>query len=361
MRLVLRPIQTIFSPEKPVVRDYFDERGVLLLSKGQNPRALAGTLNSQPVYTLHYELPKYTNSGLTPPVCPTDVIISERICPWIQKIYVQAELIETSLFASGILFIDQLMQELEAHPLASGDFDTFRNYDRCTYVHSIGVALLAYAIGTVMKYTGENLRCLVLGALLHDIGKLTIPLSILNKPKALNEGEYRLIKTHPTRGVQYSSDFFLPRSVLTTILEHHERWDGSGYPYGISKNAIHPNSQIVAVADVFDALITDRPYRPGIPPYHAIEMLIQGSETNFSPDVITAFLHMIQIYPENSLVTLNTGESGIVIAYSLPQPTRPVIRILYDASGKPIERDQIIDLNFDTQHYIDSVQYAWVS
>lgn len=361
MRLVLRPIQAVFSPEKPVVRDYFDERGVLLLSKGQNPRALADTLNSQLVYTLHYELPKNHNSEFTSPVFLTDSIISERIYPWIQRIYVQAELIETSLFSSGILFIDQLMQEFEAHPLISKDFDTLRSYDRCTYVHSISVGLLSYAIGTVMKYTGENLRRLVLGALLHDIGKLTIPLSILNKPMALNEEEYRLIQTHPTRGVQYSSEFFLPRSVLTTILEHHERWNGSGYPHGLCKNAIHPYSQIVAVADVFDALITDRPYRPGIPPYHAIEMLIQGSATNFSPDVITAFLHMIQIYPENSLVTLNTGESGIVIEYSLPLPTRPIIRILYDASGKPVESEQIVDLNLDTEHYIDSVRYAWVS
>lgn len=361
MRLVLRPVQTIFSPEKPVIRDYFDEKGVLLLSKGQNPRSLADTLNSRQVYTLHYELTNNLDPVSSYDICPKNLVASERIYPWIQKIYVQAELIEAGLFSSGILFVNQLIQELEEHPLIAGDLEALRSYDKYTYMHSINVSLLSYAIGTVMKYTGEKLRHLVIGALLHDIGKLTVPVSIINKPMALSDEEYHIMQTHPTRGVQRSSDFFLPRSVLTAILEHHERWNGSGYPYGLCKNAIHPYSQIVAVADVFDALITDRPYRPGIPPYHAIEMLLKGSGTNFSPDVITAFLDMIQIYPENSLVTLNSGESGIVIEYSLPHPTRPIIRILYDSSGRPVEREQVIDLNQDPQHYIDVVHYAWVS
>lgn len=90
-------------------------------------------------------------------------------------------------------------------------------------------------------------------------------------------------------------------------------------------------------------------------------MLLNGSGTNFSPDVITAFLQTIQIYPENSLVTLNSGESGIVIGYSLPYPTRPIIRILYDANGEAVESEQIIDLILDTHRYIDAVKYAWVS
>lgn len=360
MRLVLRPVQTIFTYEKPAIRDYFDEKGVLLLSKGQNPRALADTLNSRLVYTLHYEFTKTLEPVSSFSCYPKDLIISELICPWIQRIYFQAKLIESSLFINGILFVNRLIQELEAHPLIAADFEALRNYDNYTYTHSIDVALLSYAIGTVMKYTGGKLRCLVLGGLLHDIGKLTIPVSIINKPMALSDEEYRVVQTHPTRGVQRSSDFFLPRSVLAAILEHHERWNGCGYPHGLYKDAIHPYSQIVAVADVFDALITDRPYRPGIPPYHAIEMLLKGSGTNFSPEVITAFLQTIQIYPENSLVTLNSGESGIVIGYSLPHPTRPTIRILYDASGKAVESERIIDLIQDPQHYIDTVLYAWV-
>lgn len=361
MRLVLKPVQTVFMFEEPASRDFFDEKGVLLLSKGQLPHTLADTLNSRRVYTLHYELSENPISSSSPTFCPKDLIISERICPSIQRIYIQAELIEPSLFARGILFVDQIIQEIESHPLIAADFVALHHYDDYTYLHSINVALLSYAIGTFMKYTGETLRLLVLGALLHDVGKLTIPVSIINKPLALSDEEYRVVQTHPTRGVQWSADLFLPRSVLTVILEHHERWNGSGYPHGLRKDAIHPYSRIVAVADVFDALITDRPYRPGIPPYHAAEMLIQGSEINFSPEVITAFLQAIQIYPEHSLVTLNSGESGIVIGYSLPHPTRPTIRIVYDASGKSVESEQILDLNQNPQHYIEAVQYSWVS
>lgn len=361
MRLVLKPVKTYFLQGKPAVRDYFDDKGILILSKGQMiTHTLAADLNSRVVFTLHCEWPDLPMDPSPSPCCPKYQIISNRVCPWVQPIYIKAGLLEPILFSNAVLFIDRIIQDLEIHPIIAADFEALRSYDNYTYMHSINVALLSYAIGTIMKLEGEKLRRLVLGALLHDIGKLTIPVSIINKPTALSDEEYYLVKTHPSRGFQRSSDFFLPRSVLATILEHHERWDGSGYPKGISQEQIHPYAQIVAVADVFDALIADRPYRPGFPPYHAIEMVLKGSERDFNPEVIHAFLHAIQIYPENSLVTLNSGESGVVIGHSFPHPTRPVIRILFDANGNPVEHEKIIDLIKDPKHFIHTVQYDCV-
>jgi putative nucleotidyltransferase with HDIG domain len=361
MRLVLRPVQTSFSYSKRAVQDYFDEKGGLLLAKGQAPRKLTKDLNSRLVYSLHYEWSETSDTDILDTSCPKDRIISDRICPWIHPIYLKAGLLDPSLLKRGILFIDNLLQELETHRVIAEDFESLKKHDNYTYMHSVNVALLAYALGTVLKYEGEKLRRLVLGALLHDIGKLTIPVSIINKPVPLSDAEYTLIQHHSTRGFQRSSEFFLPRSVLAVILEHHERWNGSGYPRGLCKNNIHPYAQIVAVADVLDALIADRPYRPGLPPYHAIEMILKLSGTEFSPEVIKALLNAIKLYPENSLVTLNSGESGIVISFSYPQPTRPVIRILFDANGNPVSSEQIIDLCNDSQHYIDTVNYDWVS
>jgi len=364
MRLVLKPVQTEFTPENPAKRDYFDEKGVLLLSKGQIPHALADILNSQQVYSLHYELspnqevhfPNSPNSGYL-----KHTTVAERVCPWVQQIYIQAELIDSCLFANGILFLDQLIEELEAHPLIAAELEALRDYDQYTYMHSISVALLSYTIASVIGYSREKLKALVLGALLHDIGKLTIPVAILNKPVSLSDEEYRVVQSHPTRGVQRSSDFLLPRDTLSAIMEHHERWNGCGYPHRLFKDEIHPYSRIIAVADVFDALITDRPYRPGIPPYHAIEMMIKEAGNNFSPEIIHAFLQTIQIYPANSLVTLDNGESGVVMEYFLPHPTRPIVRILFDSEGRPLENERIVNLIQDPDHYIDTVKYAWVS
>lgn len=360
MRVILKPVKTHFIYDKPALRDFFDEKGVLILSKGQMiPHALANALNSRDVYSLRYEW--YDGSSGDPsPCCPKNQIISERVCPWVQEIYVKADLLEPYLFSRGVLFIDHLIKDLEVHPVIEADFNALRNYDDYTYRHSINVALLSFAIGKEMGFKGEKLRRLVLGALLHDIGKLTLPVSIINKPSSLSDEEYHVVRSHPMRGFQKSSEFFLPRSVLAVILEHHERWNGSGYPKGLSKEEMHPYAQIVAVADVFDALIADRPYRLGLPPYHALEMILKGSGTEFSPEVISAFLHAIQIYPENSLVTLNSGESGTVIGYSFPHPTRPLIQVFYDSRGNPVKNMQIIDLIEDTDHYIQTVQYDWV-
>jgi putative nucleotidyltransferase with HDIG domain len=354
MRLVLKPVKTSFMVGKPAIRDYFDEKGVLLLSKGQDPQNSTRTLNSRHLYSLHYEWHEPRNASSSS-CCPKNLITSKRIGPYVQRTYIQVELFEPSLFSQGALFIDRIIQDLESHPVIAQDFDALRSYDNYTYMHSINVALLAYAMGTVMNYKGEKLRRLVLGALLHDIGKLSIPVSIINKPMALSA-----VQNHPNRGFQRSTDLFLPRSVIATILEHHERWNGCGYPRGLIAEDIHPYAQIVAVADVFDALVSDRPYRPGLPPYHAIEIILNGLEKDFSPDVVTAFLKVIRIYPKNTRVTLNTGESGVVIKYPTFYPTRPLVRILNDANGNPVESEQTINLFGDSQHYIQTVKYDWV-
>lgn len=365
MRVFLKPVKTHFISGKPALRDFFDEKGVLLLSKGQMiPRPLAKALNSRNVYSLRYEWCDPSEETLCdssdgPSTCPKTNIVSDRVCPWIHPILSKANLIEPSLLSSGVLFIDQLVRDFEVHPGLAADFKALQSYDNYTYSHSINVALLTFAIAKIINYQGEKLKRLVLGALLHDIGKLTIPISIIDKPSTLSDEEMHVVQTHPTRGFQRSSDFFLPRSVLAVILEHHERWNGLGYPKGLSKGAIHPYAQIVAVADVFDALIGDRPYRLALPPYHALEMIIKQAGTDFSPEVIDAFLRAVQIYPKNSLVTLNSGESGIVIDYSRPYPTRPVVKLLFDADGRMLEKERVIDLIQDSHHYVQTVMYNW--
>ena len=184
-----------------------------------------------------------------------------------------------------------------------------------------------------------------------------IPSSILNKPSGLTPEEFEIVKRHPIQGQHLIQNVGVPSEVLLSIGQHHERWNGQGYPARLMKCGIHPSAQIVAVADVFNALTADRPYRKGLPPYHALEMIIAGSGTDFAPDVVQAFRCSLLLYPENSIVTLNTGEIGIVITVQSNNPTRPLIRILFDEKGNYINDYKVVDLLQDLTSFIIEVEF----
>ncbi|WP_425806306.1 HD-GYP domain-containing protein [Desulfitobacterium sp. Sab5] len=357
MQFVLKPVNHRFKGGEFASQDYFDHQGNLLVGKGQvvTP-SLASYFNRQPVNSLYYEWPDAANPITEHP--DSSILINyPRISPWLSRIFLEMDLFKPQLMLKAISFIDTLLEHLFVHPGISSDFKLLYTSDSVTYRHSINVAFLSFMIGKEFNYKGEKLRRLVFGALLHDIGKLNLPDKILNKPEALTLEEFKIIQSHPTLGVQRTTGLILPESVISTILQHHERWNGTGYPQGLANHEISPSAQIVAVADVYEALITDRPYHAGLPPYHAIEILLKGSETHFSPEVIETFLHTIQFYPADSLVTLNSGETGIVLHYSYPNLTRPRIRIIMDAGGIPVEREWIVDLLQDNSRYILSVKY----
>lgn len=115
--------------------------------------------------------------------------------------------------------------------------------------------------------------------------------------------------------------------------------------------------QIVAVADVYEALTADRPYRKGLPPYHALEMIIASSGKDFNPKVVQAFRESLILYPENAMVALNTGEVGVVVAVPIQMPTRPLVRILFDSNGRFLNREIYIDLLQDLTRFISRVEF----
>ncbi|AHF08111.1 HD-GYP domain-containing protein [Desulfitobacterium metallireducens] len=359
MQFVLKPVYHRFEVGEFASQDYFDSRGALLLGKAQQVTpSLASFLNCQTVNTLHCEC-EFSNT------IPSDLHASTllrfpRTVPWLQRVYFETNLLKPELLFEAVHYVDQLVAHLSLHPFISSDLEFLQTSDKVTYKHSVNVALISYIIGKSMNFKGEKLRRLVLGALMHDIGKLEIPNEILNKPGALTEEEYEIMQTHPAKGVARSSDLLLPDSVLSAILQHHERWNGSGYPQGLVGQEILLSAQIMAVADVFDALITDRPYHAAIPPYHALEILLKSSGTEFSPEVLQALLCMIQLYPAGSVVTLNSGEVGIVLRFSYRNLTQPKIQVLSDAFGNPLETERIIDLSEDSSHYIQSFQHRRV-
>jgi putative nucleotidyltransferase with HDIG domain len=162
--------------------------------------------------------------------------------------------------------------------------------DPSTRGHSARVSALAVVIARRLGWKGARLSALRLGGLLHDVGKLNVDGAVLRKTGPLDEREYREIKRHPLAGARLIRGFEALRPALPYILFHHERWDGSGYPSGRSREQIPIGARIVAVADAFDAMTSPRPYRPALRLSQALAEVAGGAGTQFDPSVVRAFL-----------------------------------------------------------------------
>lgn len=212
-----------------------------------------------------------------------------------------------------------------------------RSFDSYTYSHSINVAVLSIIIGITLNYGKDDLIKLGIGALLHDIGKVFISKDILNKEGPLTSSEYDIIKKHRQLGYDYVVEKYLvPVLSRVTIADHHERYDGSGYPRGKKKSEISFFGKITAVADVYDALISERPYRKALSPSNAMEYMMAGSGTLFDPDIIRVFTRKIAPYPVGTTILLSNGWTGIILENFESFCLRPRIRI-FQKAGKYVE------------------------
>ncbi|MTI65272.1 MAG: HD-GYP domain-containing protein [Firmicutes bacterium] len=204
-----------------------------------------------------------------------------------------------------------------------------KNYDDYTYQHCINVAVLSMVAGIELNLSNKELKDLSLGAMLHDIGKTFIPKEILNKDGKLSDKEFDIMKKHSLLGYEYLKDCsWLSSAVKIIALQHHEKVNGSGYPKGLKGKKIYKLAKIVSVADVYDALTSNRPYRKPIAPNEALEYLYANGGEHFDYDIVKTFSKKIIPYPVGSLVTLSNGETAVVKKVTKEFSLRPIITIL---------------------------------
>lgn len=186
-----------------------------------------------------------------------------------------------------------------------------RAHNPYTFRHSLNVAIISGLIGKWLGYTGETLKDLILAGLFHDIGKILIPLEILNKSGKLTAKEMDVVKKHSSHGYDFvkglkeTSD-----EVKISILQNHERLDGSGYPFGLFKDKISVFARIIAIADVYDAMTSERVYRRKLSPFSAVETIVGDMYDKLDPDICIIFLARIQDYLTSSSVLLNNGQDA---------------------------------------------------
>lgn len=228
-----------------------------------------------------------------------------------------------------------------------------KNHDEYTFTHSINVCLYSISTAMVLLYDEQMLMELGIGAILHDIGKLRIPKSILAKPGSLTVEEFNDIKKHSTFGYEMLSDWKYNKiSPANIALKHHERCDGTGYPNQLTFGDIDESVRIVMIADVYDALTSNRVYRQKQSPDVVMSYINDLGVNQFDKSIVNSFKKCISIYPVGTGIILNTGEKALVLKVNMDMPTRPVIRLLYDSDGTKIDEYKEKDLTKEWDIFI---------
>jgi HD-GYP domain-containing protein (c-di-GMP phosphodiesterase class II) len=211
----------------------------------------------------------------------------------------------------------------------------------------INIAILSVVIGTTLRLPPYRLAYLSSGALLHDAGMLRIPESILKKKGGLTEEEIQKIRAHPLLSYRIiTKELLYPDDVGLIGLQHHERWDGEGYPRKNSSGDIDALARIVSVADAFEAMVSIKPYRNSMIGYAAMKNLLSDNSRRFDPDILKAFIKSMGIYPLGSTVLLNNAAIARVIETHADSPLRPKLRLIVDEFGNRSEGEtgEIVDL-----------------
>ena len=209
------------------------------------------------------------------------------------------------------------------------DLTDLRSFDGYTYAHSVNVAVLSCIIGFGMNLKDDALEQLVMAGLLHDLGKLVIPQEILNKKGRLTPDEYEVMKTHSTLSYEIIKERWdISAQVKAAVLYHHENVDGSGYPDGIEFENMTIFTKILHVADVYDALVSKRPYKAPYSPYEACEYLMGAGGIMFDPKVVEALLLYVPFYPKGTQVKLSDGRDAIIVENSGKRNLRPLLRLM---------------------------------
>jgi len=219
-----------------------------------------------------------------------------------------------------------------------------RNYDNYTFTHMVNVSILTMGQARGLGIDGPLLREFGVAALMHDIGKVRTPLEILNKPDRLNEHEFAIMRRHVVDGAEIlrmTPD--VPALAPVVSFEHHLRFDGSGYPAGVTRSSLNIGTMLCSIADVYDAMRSQRRYQQAFPTDRILAVLKGNDGSQFDQHLVRRFVQLIGIYPSGNLVRLNTGEVAVVRKVYAPDPYRPQVRVLIDRAGEPI--DLPYDLN----------------
>jgi putative nucleotidyltransferase with HDIG domain len=232
--------------------------------------------------------------------------------------------------------VSELVEQCIASPEAFVNISRLKDYDQYTFTHSVNVSVLSIAIGRRLGSSVQELNSLGFAGLLHDVGKMKVPEGILNKPGKLTDAEFEIMKGHPSLGYDYlREERGISQEILFAVKYHHEKADGSGYPSGLTDKEIPRFAKIIAIADVYDAITSERVYHKGMVPSDALKLIFSWSGKHFNESLVKFFINIMGIYPVGTLVLLDTNELAIILEPHKDEPMRPNILIVSNTNMEP--------------------------
>ena len=272
-----------------------------------------------------------------------------------------------NLRESGELEIGQLesavtpmVDSVLRNPAALSCLIRMQKKDEYLYQHSLASTVWAAILGRQLGLARKDISLVSLGAMLLDVGKTQIPMEILTKPGQLSDKEMVLMRRHVTFGLEIlekAGD--ADPQVIDMVAHHHERYNGTGYPKGISGNSIPVFGRIAGIVDAYDAMITPRPYAKLISSYDALRKLRKLADVEFQAEIVEQFTKAIGAFPTGTLVELNTGEVAIVTRQNLIRRLRPEVMVIMGADNQPLDNFRVVDLNEETATN-ESRQSLWI-
>ena len=286
---------------------------------------------------------------------------TEAVVPLAEEIH-QAESTYTDCVKQAEEFMAEArtgMVDMEpSRPLVHGIIDSvnrnvdaltslakIKHYDEYTFTHCVNVSIFSVAFGKYLGFDQHQLYLLGMAGLFHDLGKMRVPVEILNAPRRLTDEEFKIMKTHARLGEDtLSSVKGIAPEILMGAGQHHEKYDGSGYPNYLSGSAISIYGRILSVADCYDALSAKRVYKEAMPPAKALSIMFEMRKGAWEPNLLEHFIKMLGIYPVGTPVELSSGFMGVVAKSNPASPLRPVAAVIRDPDGRRIFPPRTVDL-----------------
>lgn len=242
--------------------------------------------------------------------------------------------------------IDKIVDMMFSSPSSVLPLAQIKTLDEYTFQHSVAVSALAVAFGKVLELPRMEIKQLALGGMLHDIGKAKVPLHLLNKPDKLTDDEFAVMKTHAAETAELLKKVSnLSEVSYNAAAQHHERYDGSGYPNKLKGEGISLHGQMIAIVDVYDSITSIRVYHKAVPPTEALRRLYEWGDAQFNPRLIRAFIKGIGIYPAGSLVRLASDRLGVVRDVAIENSLQPIVQVIYDCARSCHIEPEMVDLS----------------
>jgi putative nucleotidyltransferase with HDIG domain len=241
--------------------------------------------------------------------------------------------------------IDSLAQAVAQNRTALLALTALKEYDNYTFTHMVNVSILTMAQARALSVEGSLLREFGLAALMHDIGKVRTPIDLLHKPDKLTDEEFTVMRMHVVDGAEIlrrTPD--IPALAPVVAFEHHLRLDGTGYPVGVTRTRLNLGTMLCSIADVYDAMRSQRAYQESIPTDRILSVLKRNDGVQFDQHLVRRFSQLMGIYPPGNMVRLDSGEVAVVLKVYAPDPYRPRVRVIVGAHGEKLAKPRDVNL-----------------